>query len=95
MGKRNYRYYFGFVLALAIITILMNVQIIYVLTKIDPRGETASFVIGIILVIYNFAAFAFVIVLLSFHCYLVSKSVTTAEFCNDVWTEVSGNPFYK
>lgn len=63
----------------------MNTQIIYVLVHIKASEETAIFIIGIFLTAYNFAAFCFVMVLLTFHCFLINKNITTAEFCNDSW----------
>lgn len=72
VGKRNYRYYFSFILSLALGIVFMNIQIIYLLAKIQASEEMAIFVINIILVLYNFAGFGFVMTLLVFHIFLIN-----------------------
>ena len=77
VGKRNYKYYFSFILSVAVITLLMNVQVIYLLTHISKESDLAFFIINIILSIYFFAAFLFVTFLCSFHAFLIIKNITT------------------
>ena len=93
VGRRNYRYYFSFLLVIALLTILMNVQVIYVLSQINSSTEMLYFALNIFLCLYLFAAFTFVFALLTFHFYLIVKNITTIEFCNDVWISASGNPY--
>jgi len=77
VGRRNYRYYFSFLLVVALVTGLMNVQVIYVLHRMDISKEMGYFVVNIFLCIYLFAASTFVFVLLAFHSYLILNNITT------------------
>lgn len=36
VGKRNYKYYFGFVSSVFLLTLLINIQTIYLLTRLNP-----------------------------------------------------------
>ena len=78
VGRRNYRYYYGFILLIALVTLLMNVQVIYLLTVLDKKGELVIFIFNVGLAMYFFAAFAFVAVLTGFHSYLIFTNKTTS-----------------
>ena len=71
------------------------IQIIIVLTRLELPSEVGFFAMNIILIVYIFAAWAFVSILLGFHIYLTFKNTTTNEFCKDSWESISGNPFSK
>jgi hypothetical protein len=48
IGKRNYPYYFSFVLAVNIQAVLVIVQTIYTLASINAGEETGYFVLNIL-----------------------------------------------
>lgn len=95
IGKRNYKYFFGFVSSLFLLCLLVFIQVIITLTRLEMPDEVGFMVVGIILCIYIFVALAFVGILLGFHMFLSVRNTTTNEFCKDSWESISGNPFSK
>ena len=77
IGKRNYPYYFSFVLSLTIQTALMLTQTIYTMANIDISSKAGYFAINLILTLVAFAGFGFVATLLVFHIYLTYTNTTT------------------
>lgn len=77
IGKRNYPYYFSFVLSLTIQTALILTQTIYTMANMDISSKAAYFTINLILTLVAFGGFAFVAALLAFHTYLTYTNTTT------------------
>ena len=77
IGKRNYKYYFSFVACLTVVTLLMNIQVIYLLCRLDSGQELGLFILNIVLAVYLFVAFIFVAILTGFHTYLILGNITT------------------
>jgi palmitoyltransferase ZDHHC9/14/18 len=77
IGKRNYRYYFGFITSVFLLTISVNIQTIYLLTQLNASEQLGLFIVNILLSIYIFAAFAFVAVLIALHTYFINANITT------------------
>lgn len=102
VGKRNYRWFFSFLISLAILLLLVWIQNFIIIAK---RGEvsTAAFALNIVLCkvymyglgILVFACMCFVYVLIFFHIYFSINNVTTYEYCKQAWDSLSGNPFSK
>lgn len=93
IGKRNYKYFFTFVLSLAVMIALVIALI--TLTFIHYANTQPKLVyvlvINIILSLLALPAFAFVYALLGFHLFLSHKNVTTYEFCKSTWDSLAGN----
>ena len=85
IGKRNYKIFFVFVVSLCLLCTFVMIQIIIVLTIFELPADMGYFVMNIILIVYIFAAWMFVVILMSFHIFLTYQNTTTNEFCKDVW----------
>lgn len=81
VGKGNYKYFFMFVLTLALLVLLAEVQVVIVLAQGVLEESVGVFVVNILLFVYILAAMVFVYVLLGFHLMLLSRNITTNEFC--------------
>ena len=77
IGKRNYRYYFGFITSVFLLSISASIQIIYLLNQLDTSEQLGLFILNILLSIYLFAAFTFVTVLIAMHTYFINTNTTT------------------
>jgi palmitoyltransferase ZDHHC9/14/18 len=77
IGKRNYKYFFTFVASLFLLCLFVFIQVVIVLTRLELPEEVGYLVVNIILIVYIFAAWAFVGILLGFHIYLTLKNITT------------------
>lgn len=95
VGKRNYKYFFSFVLLLFVECVIMIIQVSIYLTNFSLNDSVGLYVANIIELVYLILALGFVGILLFFHCYLSSKNITTNEYCKNIWKTFSGNPFEK
>lgn len=91
VGKRNYKYFYFFVLSLALMLLFDLIQIILLFTHITPKKEVASLAVGILLAIVVVLAILFVFTLLIFHTFLSITNTTTNEFCKSTWNSLAGN----
>jgi len=92
IGKRNYRYYLWFILAASTECLyVMSLSLSHIILNANAsdkhsRGDrakdglAASYYFGLLLPIYAVCGLGFVGGLCGFHCYLVSKGVSTNEF---------------
>ena len=84
VGKRNYRYFFAFLVLLLALAALMLAQVIILLHDegFDRIGyAVANIIEGVCIV----GGLLFVGVMLGFHCYISSKNITTNEYCKRMW----------
>lgn len=77
VGKRNYKYFFSFLVSMALLLLFTQVQVIIVLSSGVLKESIGIFVMNIFLCVYILAAMIFVYVLLGFHILLLSKNITT------------------
>lgn len=96
VGKRNYRIFFGFILLLTALVILIDVQIIIVFARrLWEKKGVAFLVMNIIGFVYCVLFTLFVGSLVVLHLFLTGENMTTYEFCKKYWKIASGNPFKK
>ena len=95
IGKRNYKYFFLYVLSFALLLALNLSQIILVFVNIEIKTEVARLVLNIILVLGVAFGIVFVFALLGFHLFLTLTNTTTNEFCKKTWESVAGNSHRK
>ncbi len=95
VGKRNYKYFISFLVTLSFLLLVTQIQVIIVLSSGILLKSIGIFVINICLCVYILAAMVFVYVLLSFHIMLLTKNITTNEFCKESYETIANNPFAK
>lgn len=95
VGKRNYKYFFAFLIVLFVTTILMIVQVGLALQTLAFADNIGIYICNILEGVALIGSLVFVSILLFFHCYIASKNTTTNEYCKKVWEGISGNPFEK
>jgi L-cystine uptake protein TcyP (sodium:dicarboxylate symporter family) len=57
--------------------LLVFIQIIVALTRLDTTSQLGFFIVNILLLVYVFLGMGFVGVLLGFHTYLAANNTTT------------------
>jgi heme A synthase len=77
VGKRNYRYFFSFIITMFLFSFLVFIQVIIVLTRLDIPAEVGYLVVNIILLLYVLAGMGFTGVLVGFHVFLSFRNITT------------------
>ena len=96
VGKRNYSYFFGFLVTVSILACLIIVQTIIVMAQEKWRFYGTGFlVMNIILLIYAILFAAFVGYLLGSHFYLIGNNMTTYECIKKRWDSTAGDPYRK
>ena len=96
VGKRNYRYFFGFVVAIAVLEALLITQMIIVFAGRKWRPAGSGFlVLNIINFVYTVIFSGFVYFLLASHLFLMGSNTTTYEYLKNHWATRAGDPFRK
>lgn len=83
VGKKNYKYFFCFLISLSILLIIVMAQIVLTIIAVFKEEEPfiPKLVINFILGVLTLVSMGFVYTLLGFHLYLTKKNETTNEFC--------------
>lgn len=77
VGKRNYKYFFAFLLILFVTVIIMIIQVALVLRKLPFSDHIIQNICNIIELLALVGSLFFVGVMLLFHSYISSKNITT------------------
>lgn len=94
VGKRNYKLFLPFLIALAVLVAIGITQCVMVFVKADTVSRlTLGFTA--FLCVYMAAAGLFIYTMLFIHLYLSTGNMTTNEYCKKYWDVRSGNPFRK
>lgn len=95
VGKRNYKYFFGYLISLAIMLGFTAALIVITLVRYgqsESKNEIIHIlVINIVLAMLTLLAIGFVYLLLGVHLFLGVKSQTTSEYCKSTWDTFAGN----
>ena len=99
VGKRNYKYFFYFLVLLNLLCILIIVfSIVHICKDYNKKKNNISFcetIISFYLIIYCVLVMMFTIPLLHYHIKLILNNITTKEERRSFWSNVQGNPFYR
>eukprot|EP00931_Biecheleriopsis_adriatica_P030837 TRINITY_DN18128_c0_g1_i1.p1 TRINITY_DN18128_c0_g1~~TRINITY_DN18128_c0_g1_i1.p1 ORF type:complete len:327 (+),score=56.03 TRINITY_DN18128_c0_g1_i1:63-983(+) len=92
IGKRNYRFFYTFVVVTALLNSLVLVtSVVRLAVEAEIWTKAGPCALTLALALYSFAFGLFTFGLLVFHTYLICVNETTHEHLKDTWT--SGNPF--
>lgn len=91
IGKRNYKYFYLFLMSLAFALTFAALQIIVSFIRIKISEEIVRFVFNIILSILIIPSIGFVYLLFGFHTFLTKTNTTTNEYCKQTWKTIAGN----
>jgi len=109
IGKRNYKFFYLFVLFLTFLDIFMlTTCVVEFIDRLknsnrdEPNEISGAFgnnfdinPLTILIFILSFICAIFVWGLLAYHTYLIATNQTTHEQLKKVWTKTSGNPYSK
>ena len=91
VGRRNYHYYYGYILNLSLLIITV---VISSFTGLIYAGQMNNFSVGetlsnypmmLVLGIFSFGFMFFVVGLTGFHTYLILNNMTTNEYIKEHW----------
>ncbi len=94
VGKRNYKYFFAFLLLLFVECILVLMQVALYIRN-EGLNDIGYGLANILEGVFVIGALLFTAVMLGFHCFIASQNITTNEYCKKMWETISGNPFNK
>lgn len=95
VGKRNYRWFYTFVVIMAILIGLMIAQFIICIALGSDKRSKVSLGFSIALLVYSVLAAAFVWTLCVIHSYFTANNMTTYEWMKKAFKARAGNPFAK
>jgi palmitoyltransferase ZDHHC9/14/18 len=97
VGKRNYRYFYLFILFAGVLDGLLLAQSILCIAKKgeDSDVTNVSLAFSIVLLVIVAVAGLFIDYLLLLHTCLSSTNTTTYEYCKKNWKSRAGNPYKK
>lgn len=97
VGQRNYRFFIGFImfLALHLLSTVAVCLMVIMGSSLSFGRRMARFPLSLPILIVAFLFSLFALALLGMHSFLVCRSMTTYEMCKKNWESHSGNPFEK
>ncbi len=84
VGKRNYKFFFPFVMSLALLLAFIIIQT-FITFSLWKDANLVYLGFNILLCLYCLSGSVFVFKLLGMHIYLVSKNITTYEYLKGHW----------
>ncbi|KAL4453946.1 hypothetical protein ABPG74_003829 [Tetrahymena malaccensis] len=98
VGKRNYRYFYLYLLnlsALCFTVVIQNIQLLVLRNQeVNNFSKAAQeYPVSLVLIIYTFLFSIFIVGLFTFHNLLVFTNFTTHEYIRKIWKISSQNPF--
>lgn len=100
-GKRNYKYFYIFVVLLNILTVFIGVfSIVHIAHALDKAESNknkvlCTCIVSIFTIIYCALSMLFTTGLLIYHTKLVSRNITTKEELKKFFVNPYGNPFHR
>ena len=93
VGKRNYKYFIGFLSSILFITVVNVIGCSIILFLLFEKENSTYLGITILLLIYYILMFWFIFGLWGYHLYLISSNQTTIEKLKKAWKGLFENPY--